>query len=159
MAGRIEREGMERSHRFRALSWKAKKKILLRFALLQIPDLLILVLALIVLREWIDASSRLIWGLVVFWFLKDAVTFFFVWPAYEEHSSDAWQDLIGCDGVAEEKLDPEGYIRVHGVLWRARAREDARVDKGDHVVVEGIDGGCLLVRHAGATQASALRGE
>jgi len=138
---------MKNFHRFRLLSRQAKKKVLVRYALLQIPDVLILFLAFSILQRWASVPSWLMWGVVVSWLLKDVVLFLFIWRAFEEVSADARQALIGADGVAAEELAPSGYIRVHGVLWQAQVLEQGKVvHKGDNVVVHGVDGRLLTVR-------------
>jgi membrane protein implicated in regulation of membrane protease activity len=38
---------------------------------------------------------------------------------------------------------PEGQVRVHGELWRARCEEGA--DAGDEVVVERLEDGLTLI--------------
>lgn len=143
---------MKNFHRFRLLSRQAKKDVLVRYALVQIPDVLILLLAFSILQRWVSVPSWLMWGVVVFWVLKDVVLFFFVWSSFEEVSADARQALIGAEGVAAEELAPSGYIRVHGVLWQAQVMEQGKlVHKGDTVVVHGVDGRLLTVRPADET--------
>ena len=140
---------MRNFHRFRLLSRQAKKDLLVRYALFQIPDVLILLLALAILQRWVNMPSWLVWGVVASWLLKDIVMFPFVWRAFEEVSADARQALIGAEGVAAEELDPSGYIRVQGVLWRARVMEQGEaVHKGDNVVVSGVEGLLFTVRPA-----------
>ncbi|MBE0558063.1 MAG: NfeD family protein [Proteobacteria bacterium] len=140
---------MKDFHRFRLLSRQAKKNLLVRYALFQIPDVLILLLALAILQRWVNMPCWLVWGVVAFWLLKDIVMFPFVWRAFEAVSADARQALIGAEGVAAEELAPSGYIRVHGVLWRARVMEQGEaVHKGDNVVVSGVEGLLFTVRPA-----------
>lgn len=51
---------------------------------------------------------------------------------------------IGARGVAVEALDPAGYVRVDGELWRAEASESA-VRAGDRIVVQDAHGLTLIV--------------
>ncbi len=51
--------------------------------------------------------------------------------------------MIGLIGVANSDLAPEGEIRIHGELWKARAA--ARIPKGAHVRVQAVEGLTLLV--------------
>ena len=52
-------------------------------------------------------------------------------------------ELVGQVGVVRHALDPEGYVFVHGELWRARTTGDA-VAPGESVRVEGLDDGLTL---------------
>ena len=137
---------MEQLHRFRLLSRKAQKDVLVRYILVQIPDLLLLILALAVLREWTSVPSWLAWGAILCWVLKDVVLFPFLWSAFEAVSVDARQALVGAAGIPAEELAPSGYVRVHGVLWQARVIEPGTVvHKNDPVVVQGVDGLVITV--------------
>jgi len=49
------------------------------------------------------------------------------------------QEIIGMEGVVRD-----GYVFVHGELWRAHADEPLR--EGQHVRVEGVEGLTLAVR-------------
>jgi membrane-bound serine protease (ClpP class) len=52
-------------------------------------------------------------------------------------------ELVGQIGVVRQALDPEGYVFVHGELWRARTHGDS-VPPGESVRVEGLDDGLTL---------------
>jgi membrane-bound serine protease (ClpP class) len=52
-------------------------------------------------------------------------------------------ELVGQIGVVRQALDPEGYVFVHGELWRARTNGDS-VPPGESVRVEGLDDGLTL---------------
>jgi membrane-bound serine protease (ClpP class) len=52
-------------------------------------------------------------------------------------------ELIGQIGVVREALDPEGFVFVHGELWRARTDGES-VPPGETVRVEGLDEGLTL---------------
>ena len=55
--------------------------------------------------------------------------------------------LVGCRGVAEGELNPAGYVRVRGELWRAVARpEDAVIASGTEVEVVQAERLELFVR-------------
>ncbi|MBS3918787.1 MAG: NfeD family protein [Deltaproteobacteria bacterium] len=84
---------------------------------------------------------------MLLWVVKDAVLFPFVWRAYDRSQERSMQKMIGKKGVAKERLDPSGYIQVHGELWKAELMEGAPpVEEGEPVRVEGIRGRVLLVR-------------
>jgi membrane-bound serine protease (ClpP class) len=52
-------------------------------------------------------------------------------------------ELIGQVGIVRQTLDPEGFVFVHGELWRARTSGEP-VPPGEEVRVEGLDDGLTL---------------
>jgi membrane protein implicated in regulation of membrane protease activity len=129
------------------LSKETKRRIVLRYALYQIPDMAILVLILFVLHQWVDLSLWLTIGLVSLWMVKYVLVFTFVWPAYDKPRPGDVKSLIGTEGIAEERLDPSGYIRVHGELWRAEViGKTIPIEKGQTVLIERACGLTLLVK-------------
>jgi membrane protein implicated in regulation of membrane protease activity len=122
-------------------------KVVMRYALFQIPGLVLLILVLILVRRWVDFSPWFFWGSVSAWMVKDVVSFPFVWRAYDwSHSNDV-PFLVGTEGIVEEPLAPSGYIRVHGELWQAEVmREGSPIEKGEVVRIQGIRGLVLLVQ-------------
>jgi membrane-bound serine protease (ClpP class) len=53
-------------------------------------------------------------------------------------------ELIGQLAVVRRPLEPEGWVFVHGEMWRARAAGDAYVPAGAQVRVEAVGEGLLL---------------
>jgi membrane protein implicated in regulation of membrane protease activity len=138
---------MKRFEQYRMLSKETKRRIVLRYALYQIPDMAILFLILFVLHQWVDLSLWLYMGFVSLWMVKYVLVFTFVWPAYDKPLPGDVKSLIGTEGIAEERLDPSGYIRVHGELWRAEVIGKAiPIEKGQTVLIERACGLTLLVK-------------
>jgi membrane protein implicated in regulation of membrane protease activity len=138
---------MERFEQYRMLSKETKRRIVLRYALYQIPDMTIFVLILFMLRQWVDLSLWLYIGFVSLWMVKYVLVFTFVWPAYDRPRPGDVKSLIGTEGIAEERLDPSGYIRVHGELWRAEViGKTIPIEKGQTVLIERACGLTLLVK-------------
>jgi len=138
---------MNRFQQYRMLSKEAKRRIVLRYARYQIPDVAIFVLILFVLHQWVGLTLWLFIGVAGFWMLKYVFVFSFVWRAYDKPSPGDVTSLIGTQGIAEERLDPSGYIRVHGELWRAEViRKTVTIEKGQTVLIERADGLTLLVK-------------
>jgi membrane protein implicated in regulation of membrane protease activity len=118
-------------------------QVVLKYSLFQLPGLVLFFLILILVQRWTDLPLRFIWGLLILWVIKDVVLFFFVWRAYQRVANP----LIGMKGVAEERLAPSGYIRVHGELWQAEMiREGPPIEKGEFVRIQGIRGLVLIVQ-------------
>ncbi len=126
----------------RKSGWSAR--IMQRYMLLQVPGVLILVLVLILVRQWIDLSTLFICSLVALWVAKDIILFPFLWRAYDR---DQQNQMIGTRGIAEERLAPSGYVYIHGELWQAEVMKGyPPIDRGETVRVQGINGLKLLVQ-------------
>jgi membrane protein implicated in regulation of membrane protease activity len=121
-------------------------RIIIRYALLQIPSLIILIVLLALAKRWVDLPSWFTWGLIGLWVVKDAALFPLTWRAYDQDRERDLGAMVGERGTAEERLNPLGYIRVRGELWKAELTDDARpIEKGEEVRVQGIRGLTLLV--------------
>ncbi|MBW2609485.1 MAG: NfeD family protein [Deltaproteobacteria bacterium] len=91
--------------------------------------------------------SWLMWGLLGLWIAKDIVLYLFTWRSYDWDGADANHKMIGTSGIAKDRLNPSGYIIVRGELWKAEVAEgDAVIEKGEKVLVRGIQGLTLLVK-------------
>lgn len=116
-------------------------RVIVRYALFQIPALVLLILILILIRRWVHLPGWLFWGSIAVWLVKDAILFPFVWRAYDRNRFKQLEGLVGTEGIAEERLAPTGYIRVHGELWQAEVvRADIIIEKGEPVRIRGIKG-------------------
>ena len=47
--------------------------------------------------------------------------------------------MIGCEGVVTKSLDPAGYVKVQGVLWKALC-DKGSLEKGTRIVVLEVNG-------------------
>jgi membrane-bound serine protease (ClpP class) len=59
------------------------------------------------------------------------------------------EELIGDLGTVRVALDPLGQVFVAGALWRARSAGGDRLESGERVRVEGLEGLTLIVRSEG----------
>lgn len=125
--------------------WTAR--IMVRYALLQMPAVALLVVTLFVLRRWVDLPAWFVWGLVALWVAKDVILFPFVWRAYDQKRPGETNSMVGARGIAEDRLAPSGYIRVYGELWQGEVMGGGPpIDKGEGVRVRGIRKLPLLVQ-------------
>jgi membrane protein implicated in regulation of membrane protease activity len=123
-------------------------RIIAKYVLLQMPALAVLVVLLVIVTRWIDLPSWFIWGLMVLWITKDIALFPLTWRAYDQDYVKAESSMVGARGIAEERLDPSGYIRIGGELWHAEVVGDAPpIERGEGVRVQGMHGLTLLVSH------------
>jgi len=117
-----------------------------RYLLFQIPGWLIAALVVIVLMEWVRLPM---WGAIAvlfFWIAKDLVQYRFVRNAYDTNVRTGSERFIGERAVTKEWLRPQGYIQVHGQLWRARAKsEDQPISPESLVRVVDAQGLTLIV--------------
>lgn len=125
--------------------WPARAVI--RYTLLQVPATVLLVVLLIMVKRWVALPGWFIWTLVGLWVLKDIVLFPLVWRAYDPDRPSQAQSMEGMRGVAVEPLEPYGYVRVRGELWKAElASGSPPMEAGAGVRVCGIRGLTLLVQ-------------
>jgi membrane-bound serine protease (ClpP class) len=52
--------------------------------------------------------------------------------------------LIGCEGEVATPLNPCGYVKIKGEMWKASAEKELKT--GEAVVVRGAEGMKLIVR-------------
>ena len=109
---------------------------LVRYSLLQLPGLVLIGVVLVFIKDWMAWPPWLLWGILAVWIIKDAAMFPLVWRAYDPELAATTEALIGAVGVARERLQPTGYIMVHGVLWRAEVTGGtATIEPGNPVRV------------------------
>ena len=114
-------------------------RILLRYALLQLPGLVLLVLILVFVQRWVDLPAWVFWGSTAIWVVKDAILFPFVRRAYDWDHPQGVNSMVGARGIAKERLAPLGYVQVRGELWKAELMEGSLpLEKGERVRVEGV---------------------
>ncbi len=121
------------------------QKALRKYILLEIPPLLLFAGFLWLLRLWTGLPLWAAGGLLVLWTIKDIILFFYTWPAYDAGTGNRYS-MVHQTGLTEERLNPEGYIRIRGERWRARPGPGlARIESGQRVRVLAEEGLTLLV--------------
>ena len=124
--------------------WSAA--VLGKYWLLQLPEAALVVVILLLLQHWFDIPTWVVWGVAALWVAKDAALYPLVWRSFDPAYPATQHSLDGERGVATERLDPSGYIRVRGELWRAElARGTRPVDKGEAVEVQSMRGLTVIV--------------
>jgi membrane-bound serine protease (ClpP class) len=66
-----------------------------------------------------------------------------VWQVRRTPPQTGREELVGQIGHVRTPLDPEGYVLLHGELWRARS-EDGLIAAGEPVEVTGLGDGLVL---------------
>jgi membrane protein implicated in regulation of membrane protease activity len=125
--------------------WSAR--VVLKYVLLQIPAAALLAMLLMVLRKWVGFPLWLAWAIMCVWIGKDIALFPFVWRSYDRHRPGDPFSMVGEKGIAEERINPYGYARVHGELWKVEViGNNAPVEKGEALRVQDVRGLILMVQ-------------
>ncbi len=123
---------------------------LTRYWLLQIPGLILVILALGAAGKWFDLPASM--GLLIFllWVVKDAALYPILKPGYESAATAGTQRLVGMAGVTKQDLNPDGYVFVNGEWWKAVADPaNDLIGAGEAVRVKSADGMLLTVSRLG----------
>jgi membrane protein implicated in regulation of membrane protease activity len=116
-----------------------------RYLLFQIPGMLIDIAVLAVLIEWWNLPLWAAVGIFAVLVLKDFVLYPFLRVGYETNAKSGIERLIGERGVVKQRLDPEGYVLVHGELWKARSTSTQPLEPGTRVRITASEDMLLLV--------------
>lgn len=121
-----------------------------RYALLQLPGLMALVVGLLFARRYVELSTGVIALLAAAWVAKDLALYPLLRRAYEVDARTEMEKLAGAVATVITPLDPSGLVRLRGELWRAEAApgEPLPVATGSRVRVESHRGLVLVVRSA-----------
>jgi membrane protein implicated in regulation of membrane protease activity len=125
--------------------WSAR--VVLRYALLQIPFTALVIAVLLLVRKWVDLPIWFICGLVAFLVIKDIAMFPLVWRAYDPDDPALTNTMEGARGIALNDLHPSGYVEIGAERWQAEVIEGGPpIRRGQRVRVHGIRGLTLLVQ-------------
>ena len=124
------------------------KHALGKYIALQIPAAALAGLMLWLLWRYNVLSSWLAWCLLFLWIAKDAVLFFYLWPAYEPSGKYGPLSPVGQVGVVMENPENKNMrVRVRGESWRASSETDkGPLRAGQSVRVVDREGLLLVVR-------------
>jgi membrane protein implicated in regulation of membrane protease activity len=141
-------ETPKKKKRFQSMERKGwSAKIVLRYALLQIPFTALVVVVLILIRQWVDLPIWFVCALVALLVIKDIALYPFVWRAYDPDSPALTNQMEGARGIAIEDLHPTGYVEIGAERWQAEVAGDgSSIRRGQRVRVRGIRGLTLLVQ-------------
>jgi membrane protein implicated in regulation of membrane protease activity len=123
--------------------------VLGKYLLFQLPGWAVVSAGALAAHHWLGLAGWLAAGVVLAFVLKDAALYPFVRHAYEVEPRRPGEHLEGRLAVAEDELDPRGFVRLGHELWRARlAPGSPPVARGGRVRVESVEGLTLRVRPA-----------
>ena len=133
---------------------------LFKYILLQIPGTLVVLILLLLAREWFSLPAWAFWTFLLIWVAKDVALFPMVWKAYDASPEGIPDHMEGVHGLVRDRLDPNGYIMVRGELWRAELEIGLEpLEPGSEVVVICRQGLTLLVRPESAGPMDDREGE
>ena len=121
-----------------------KKDTLKRYILFQIPELLITIFALIIIRYFFIFPLWIVFVVVAGAIIKDIILFHYTWTAYITHNADDYINIIGKLCVAVENFEKKGLVRLNGELWKATS--DKPVQKDEVLIIIKITGLELFVK-------------
>ena len=61
----------------------------------------------------------------------------FAWKAHRRKAATGKRGMVEEVGVARSPLKPEGYVFVHGEIWKAIA--DEPVEQGEKIVIKEVE--------------------
>ena len=131
-----------------------------RYLLFQLPGCVAAAAVLAGLVHWELLSPTVAYVLFVIWVLGEIALFPVLRVGYEPGGTRGGAEaLVGALGVAQEDLDPEGYVRMGAERWRAVvASECAPVAAGSEVRVREVRQLTLVVEPANLAPPREVRG-
>jgi membrane protein implicated in regulation of membrane protease activity len=79
------------------------------------------------------------------WVVKDLIMYPVLRPHLFRSPQPLPRELEGRTGVVLRALNPEGYVKVSGQRWKARASSDETLEEGGEVEVVGLEDLTLIV--------------
>ena len=119
-----------------------------KYTALQLPAAALAGLVLWLLWRYEVLPAWLAWGVLILWIAKDAVLFFYLWPAYEPGGDEGLLSPVGRLGVVTGQTKAgQLRVRVRGETWRARPeRGQGPIRAGQSVRIVERRGLLLRVR-------------
>jgi membrane protein implicated in regulation of membrane protease activity len=123
---------------------------LIRYLLFQTPGWVIAASVLGGLWYWEVFARWLAVLCFAAWVLKDLLLYPLSRIAYEADEKTGAQRLVGARGVARENLAPEGYVQIHGELWRGiSCPTETVIAAGTEIEILDAQGMKVFVRPVG----------
>ncbi len=126
---------------------KPPLRVVIKYFLLQLPGQVAFILILALGRQWLEAPAYLTWGLLGFWVGKDIFLFPILWRFHDPNQYPDRFRMVGRKGFTLTRLNPDGYVQVHGERWQAGIYEgQASIEQGEAIRIGAVNGLKLTVR-------------
>jgi membrane-bound ClpP family serine protease len=120
-----------------------------RYALFQIPSILLLSASLFLLHRWVGLSRATAWTILGLWIAKDIALFPFLRRSFDTDRAGEMNSMVGEEGAVTDRLAPSGRILVRGELWQAELHDHRlAAETGQRVSVLDVRGLTLIVEHS-----------
>jgi membrane protein implicated in regulation of membrane protease activity len=121
-------------------------RTILKYTTVHLAELVLLLVILLVIRYVIGLPSWVMITVLLLSILKDVILFPKVWRAYARGDNRPISELMGLEATVAHSIDPVGYVRVRGELWKAEAKDPRDpVVRGERTRVVGGGGMRLVV--------------
>jgi membrane-bound serine protease (ClpP class) len=118
------------------------------YVLLELGELLGIILLIIVIAQFVRIPLWLAIAIPAGKFLKFLLVYPSVRRTGRQPVATGLESLLRKRGLVVDPLDPEGYVKIGGELWRARTISTP-IAPGKEVEVCGLDRTRLLVKEIG----------
>jgi membrane protein implicated in regulation of membrane protease activity len=121
--------------------------VLAKYWALQLPATVLVTMVLLGAGDRLAWPLWIVWTMVALWVAKDAILYPFLWRAYDPSDPAALPyPMEGAEGVAIDRIDPSGRVRIWGELWRAELSRGTRgIEEGEKVQVKARHGLTVLI--------------
>src|SRR5918996_1905692 len=111
--------------------------VLAKYWALQLPATALVIVVLLGVGDRLAWPQWIVWTIVAVWVAKDAILYPFLWRSYDPSDPAALPyPMEGAKGVAIDRIDPSGLVRIWGEPWRAELSRGARrIEEGETVQV------------------------
>ncbi len=118
------------------------------YILLELGELLAIIILLVVISRFIHVPLWIAIAIPVGKFLKFIIVYPLVRRSVRQPIYSGMESLIGERGLATETLNPQGYIKLRGELWKAVSNEGP-IPSGTQVEVCRLERTRLVVKRVG----------
>lgn len=126
------------------------RPVLAKYWAMQLPATAIILLIALALEDWFNWPHWIVWAAVAAWTTKDALFYLFVWSAYDpDYVTPFPYRMEGATGVAVDRIERSGTVRIWGELWHAElSGQQRQIELGEKVRVKSYQGLTLFVESA-----------
>lgn len=128
-----------------------KKRLTLIRAVTAVITMIIEQAAIYAVWRWLFPELGVVlplWVLVLAmsaWFVTGIILFILGTNVLGKKELTGISSMVGLQGVVNERLDPEGTVKINAELWNAAALE-GDIEPGETIIVTGEDGLKLIVK-------------